>query len=91
MKIKKMPFVISFAIATLLVVGTSSFASSDNSGMGNMMNGNGMGNMMDSEGMGNMMNGEGMGQMMEAMNSPEGQEMMNSCSNFMDSNEDIID
>jgi hypothetical protein len=82
MKIKKMPFVISFAIATLLVVGTSSFASSDNSGMGNMM---------DSEGMGNMMNGEGMGQMMEAMNSPEGQEMMNSCSNFMDSNEDIID
>jgi hypothetical protein len=82
MKIKKMPFVISFAIATLLVVGTSSFASSDNSGMGSMMNGNGMGNMMDSE---------GMGQMMEAMNSPEGQEMMNSCSNFMDSNEDIID
>ncbi|MDC3418642.1 hypothetical protein [Aquibacillus salsiterrae] len=76
MKLKKVPFVLSFATAALLVVGTTTFAEEDSSGMGNMMNGNGMTNMMEN---GNMSN------MMEAMNSPEGQEMMNSCSNFMSS------
>lgn len=75
MKIKKAPFVMSFALAALLVIGTTAFAHGDN-GMGNMMNGNGMMNMMDK---GNM------NQMMGAMNSPEGQKMMNTCNEFMES------
>lgn len=85
MKLKKAPFVLSFALSTLLVVGTTAFASggsetgqSENGGSGNMMNANdnGMMNMMENGNMSNMMN---------AMNSPEGQEMMNTCGNFMES------
>jgi hypothetical protein len=45
MKIKKFPFVLSFAIATVLVTGTAGFA--DSSSMMNMMNGEGMGKMME--------------------------------------------
>jgi hypothetical protein len=79
MKIKKVPFALSFAFATLLVVGTTGFAQeSENNNMTNMMNGNGMMNMMEN---GNMSN------MMEAMGSPEGQKMVESCSNFMESYE----
>jgi hypothetical protein len=79
-KIKKLSFVFSFALATLLVVGQAGFAEgSDNNGMGNMMNGNGMSNMMENGNMSNMMN---------AMNSPKGQEMMNACGDFMESYED---
>lgn len=72
MKLKKAPLVFSFALSTLLVVGTTGFAS----GGSDMMNANdaGMMNMMESEGMAGMMN---------AMNSPEGQEMMKACGNFM--------
>ncbi|SEB05529.1 hypothetical protein SAMN05421743_11470 [Thalassobacillus cyri] len=48
MKIRKVPFALSFALATLLVVGTTTFAQEpDNNGMGNMMSGNGMMNMME--------------------------------------------
>jgi hypothetical protein len=85
---KKRMLFISFTLAAVLVLGPLAFstgATEDNSGMGNMINGNGMMNMM---GQGNM------GKMMEAMNSPEGQEMMNSCSNFMSSyseTEDVED
>lgn len=47
MKIKKVPFALSFAIAGFLVVGSTGFAAeSDENGMGNMMNGN-MSKMMD--------------------------------------------
>lgn len=69
---KKMLLVISFALATILVVGQVGFAAvpKDNSqGMGNMMNGN----------------GSGMNNMMNALNSPEGQQMIDSCGSFMDS------
>ncbi|MFZ3580139.1 hypothetical protein [Virgibacillus sp. DJP39] len=79
MKIKKVPFLLSFAFAALLILGTTAFAQeSDNNKMGNMMNGNGMSNMMEN---GNMSS------MMMAMNSPEGKEMMNACGDFMDSYE----
>lgn len=70
MKIKKFPFVLSFALSTLFVVGTVGFADQPSQSE----------NMMD-----NMMGNDGMGKMMEAMNSPEGQEMMQACSKFMDS------
>lgn len=80
MKLKKVPFILSFALSTFLVVGTTGLASggSENDGSGNMMNAddNGMMNMMENGNMSNMMN---------AMNSPEGQEMMNTCGNFMES------
>lgn len=80
MKLKKVPFVLSFALSTLLVVGTTGFASggSEMDGAGNMMNAseNGMMNMMENGNMSNMMN---------AMNSPEGKEMMSTCGNFMES------
>lgn len=60
MKLKKVPFVLSFALSTLLVVGTTGFASggSENGGSGNMMNANdnGMMNMMENGNMSNMMN-----------------------------------
>ncbi|KAB8139142.1 hypothetical protein F9U64_01765 [Gracilibacillus oryzae] len=79
MKLKKVPFVLSLAIAALLVVGTTAFAQEpDYNGMGNMLNGNGN-EMMD------MMKNGNMSQMMEAMNSFEGQKMMNACSDFMES------
>ncbi|MFZ3576701.1 hypothetical protein [Virgibacillus sp. DJP39] len=56
MKIKKLRFVLSFALATLLVIGSTAFAQEpDNGGMGNMMNGNGMSNMMESGNMSGMM------------------------------------
>lgn len=47
MKLKKVPFVLSFALSTLLVVGTTGFASggSENGGSGNMMNANDNGMM----------------------------------------------
>jgi hypothetical protein len=74
MKKKLTLLIFSFALSTLLVIGTLGFSptseANENGGMMNMMNGNGMMNMM------------------EAMNSPEGQEMMESCSKFMSSNED---
>ncbi len=80
MKIKKLPLVFSFALATLLVVGQAGFAEgSENNGTGNMMNGNGMMNMMEN---GNM------SKMMDAMNSPEGQKMIKACGNFMESVKD---
>ncbi|MFD2760409.1 hypothetical protein [Lentibacillus juripiscarius] len=82
MKLKKVPFALSFAFAALLVIGTTAFAQEpDNNGMGNMMNGNGNGMM-------NMMENGNMSQMMEAMNSPEGQKMMNGCGDFMESYSD---
>lgn len=77
MQLKKTPFILSFALSTLLVVGTTGFASgSDSSGAGNMMNANenGMTNMMENGNMSNMMN---------AMNSPKGQEMIDTCASFM--------
>jgi hypothetical protein len=75
MKKKSTMLVFSFALSTLLVVGTLGFSptSEANENSGGMMN---------------MMNGNGMMNMMEAMNSPEGQEMMESCSKFMSSYED---
>lgn len=78
MKIKKVPFVLSFAFAALIVVGSTAFAQEggSNNRMGNMMDGNGMANMMEN---GNMAN------MMDVMNSPEGEKMMNACGDFMDS------
>ena len=70
MQLKKGPLVLSFALSTLLVVGTTGFAHGSNSdGAANMLNAN-------ENGMKNMMN---------AMNSPEGQEMMTTCANFMES------
>lgn len=48
MKIKKVPIVLSFAFATLLVVGTTTFAQeSDNGINGNRMNDNGISNMIN--------------------------------------------
>lgn len=48
MKIKKIPFVLSFAIASFLVVGSTGFAAEpEENEMGNMMSGNGMMNMME--------------------------------------------
>jgi hypothetical protein len=78
---KKTMLLVSFALATVLVVGQVGFAAkADNdAGKGGMMNGNGMSGMM------NMMENENMGKMMDAMNSPEGQAMMESCGNFMES------
>jgi hypothetical protein len=78
---KKALLLVSFALATVLVVGQAGIAaeSDEKSPNQGMMNGNGMSGMM------NMMQNENMGKMMDAMNSPEGQEMMNSCSNFMES------
>ncbi|WP_188456536.1 hypothetical protein [Virgibacillus oceani] len=77
MKTKKVPFALSFAFATLLVVGTTVFAQEPgNQGTSNMMNGNGMMNMMENSNMSGMM---------EAMNSPEGKKMIDTCSDFMDS------
>ncbi|WP_200416436.1 hypothetical protein [Virgibacillus salexigens] len=78
MKLKKVPFVLSFAFAALLVVGTTALAQGPDNGMGNMMYGNGNGMM-------NMMENGSMSQMMEAMNSPEGQKMMDACGDFMES------
>ncbi|KAA0956085.1 hypothetical protein FQ085_14665 [Planococcus sp. ANT_H30] len=77
MQMKKTPFILSFALSTLLVVGTTAFASGSDSGSaGKMMNANenGMTNMMENGNMSNMMN---------AMNSPKGQEMMDTCASFM--------
>jgi hypothetical protein len=76
---KKTLLLVSFALATVLVVGQVGFAaeSDDFSGMMNMMNGNGMSAMMENESMNKMMNN---------INTPEGQEMINSCGKFMDSN-----
>lgn len=44
---KKIAFVISFALATLLVAGQFAFAEKPENNMDNMMNGNGMMNMME--------------------------------------------
>jgi hypothetical protein len=85
---KKRLLIISFTLAAVLVMGPLAFsvgATEDNSGMGNMMNGNGMNGMM------NMMENGNMDKMMEAMNSEAGQEMMNSCSNFMSSYDETED
>lgn len=71
MKIKKTPFVLSFALATALVAGQAAFAAPGLSDNGNDF--------------GNMMNGEGVSQMMDFMASPEGQEMVKACSNAMSS------
>ncbi|MFC7063611.1 hypothetical protein [Halobacillus seohaensis] len=80
MKLKTVSFVLSFSLATVLVVGQGALAEeSEGNGMSSMMNGNGMMNMMEN---GNM------SQMMGAMNSPEGQKMMSTCSDFMESYED---
>lgn len=47
MQIKKVPFVLSFAFAGLIVVGTTVSAEEpDNDNISNKMNGNGMMNMM---------------------------------------------
>lgn len=72
---KKIAFVSSFALASLLVVGQFTYAEKS----GGMMN-------MDDSGMMNMMNmnENGMMKMMEAMNSPEGQKMMSTCGEFME-------
>jgi hypothetical protein len=75
---KKIAFVSSFALASLLVVGQFTYAEKSE-GMMNMSE-NGMMNMMN-------MNENGMKNMMEAMNSPEGQQMMSSCSEFMETQE----
>ncbi|WP_163539784.1 hypothetical protein [Gracilibacillus sp. YIM 98692] len=79
MKIKKIPFALSFATAALFVIGSAAFAHEDteSNGMGNMMNshnGNGMMNMMENGNMSNMMK----------------EEMMDDCSRFMDSYEGEI-
>ena len=82
MQFKKAPFILSFALSTLLVVGTTGLASGLDSGSaGKMMNANenGMTNMMEQGNMSNMMN---------AMNSPEGQEMMSTCASFMETVDD---
>lgn len=79
MKLKKIPFVLSLALSTILVVNTTGFASGlNNDETGSMMNASdsGMMNMMENGNMTNMMN---------AMNSPKGKEMMNVCGNFMKS------
>ncbi len=77
MKIKKVPFVLSFSMAAVLVIGQGAFAKeSEGDRPDSMMNGNGMMNMMEN---GNM------SQMMEAMNSPEGKKMMKACGDFMES------
>lgn len=77
MQMKKTPFILSFALSTLLVVGTTAFASGSDSGSaGKMMNAN-------ENGMTNMMENGNMSNMMSAMNSAEGQEMMNTCASFM--------
>lgn len=68
MQLKKASFILSFALSSLLVIGTTGFASELNNGRAeNMMNAN-------ENGMSNMMN---------AMNSTEGQEMMNTCISFV--------
>lgn len=74
----KLSLILSFALATTIVVGQTGFAhGSDDTGEGNnMMGGNGMANMMENGNMSGMMN---------AMNSPEGQKMMESCMDFMES------
>lgn len=76
---KKLPFVLSFALAALIVIGQASFAKggSDDSNMGNMMN------MMNGNGMAQMMENGTMTKMMNAMNSPEGKKMISDCQNFM--------
>lgn len=83
MKNKKTLLMVSFALATILVVGQGVFAANDNNStngnMSNMMNENGI------SGMTQMMGSENMRKMMSAMNSPEGQEMMSACSTFMES------
>jgi hypothetical protein len=81
---KKTMLLVSFALATVLVVGQTGFASEsdNNGGMMNMMENGSMNGMMK------MMENGNMNKMMEAMNSPEGQEMMNACSKFMESNGD---
>ncbi len=86
MKNKKTLLLGSFALAAVLVVGQSVFASNDNTNssgsMSNMRNGNDMSGMMQ------MMGNENMQKMMGAMNSPEGQKMMNACGTFMESYSD---
>ena len=77
MQLKKTPFILSFALSTLLVVGTTGFASgSDSDRTNNMMNAN-------ENGMTNMMENGNMSNMMSAMNSAEAKEMMNTCASFM--------
>lgn len=77
MQLKKTPFILSFALSTLLVVGTTGFASgTDSDRAGNMMNAN-------ENGMTNMMENGNMSNMMSRMNSAEAQEMMNTCASFM--------
>lgn len=80
---KKLPFVLSFALAALVVIGQAGFAHGpdNDGGASNMMNGNGMGMM-------SMMGNGQMSEMMDAMNSPEGKKMIESCTNFMQSFED---
>jgi hypothetical protein len=48
MKIKKTPFLLSFALAAIIVVGQDGFAKGSDNGMENMMNGNGMMEAMNS-------------------------------------------
>lgn len=75
---KKIAFVSSFALATLLVVGQFTYAKQDDM----TKNDSNMNGMMNNS---SMMNNDGMMKMMNAMNSPEGQKMMDACGNFMDS------
>jgi hypothetical protein len=84
---KKALLLVSFALATVLVVGQAGLAAESEEKTPNqgMMNGNGMSGMMNSNGMSGMMQNENMGKMMDAMNTPEGQEMVESCGNFMES------
>lgn len=77
MQLKKTPFILSFALSTLLVVGTTGFASgSDNDRNNNMMNAN-------ENGMTNMMENGNMSNIMSRMDSAEAKEMMNTCASFM--------
>ncbi len=76
MQLRKTPFILSIALSTLLVMGSTGFANGmDSNKAGNMANANehGMTNMMENGNMSNMMN---------AMNSSEGQKMMGACASF---------
>ncbi|OXT17191.1 hypothetical protein B9K06_12590 [Bacillus sp. OG2] len=68
---KKIAFVSSFALATLLVVGQFAYANQSNSEMDMNMNGN------------KMMNSDEMTGMMKSLSSPEGQKMVKACNDFM--------
>ncbi|QHJ70928.1 hypothetical protein [Planococcus halotolerans] len=82
MQLKKTPYILSFALSALLVVGTTGFASEANNDKTNsMMNAH-------ENGMMKMMANGNMSHMMGAMNSAEAQEMMNTCASFVKTNVD---